>query len=79
MASVENIINKLIEMIMSIKNNDILEALGKIISTQLADLKNENLKKYLGIMFEISDEYIAGRLISQYVMKERNLDWINAK
>lgn len=79
MASVENIINKLIEMIISIKNNDILEALGKIISTQLADLKNENLIKYLGIMFEISDEYIAGRLISQYVMKERNLDWINAK
>jgi DNA modification methylase len=64
MASVENIINKLIEMIISIKNNDILEALGKIISTQLADLKNENLIKYLGIMFEFSDEYGSKRSYS---------------
>lgn len=79
MATVENIQNGLIDKILNIKNKDFLEALDKLISSNLSEQQVTKLSKEQEIMLEMSEQDIAdGKLISQEAMNKRNLEWLNA-
>ncbi len=79
MATVENIRNRLIDKILSIKNKDFLVALDKLISSSSSESEIVELSKEQKIMLEMSEEDIkTGKLISQEAMDKRNLEWLNA-
>ncbi|MEO9884072.1 MAG: hypothetical protein ABJR05_10430 [Balneola sp.] len=79
MATVDKIRNRLIDKILSIKNKDILEALDKLISSNLSDSEIVELTDEQKIMLEMSEKDIEnGKLISQEAMDKRNLEWLDA-
>jgi archaellum component FlaF (FlaF/FlaG flagellin family) len=79
MATVDNIRNKLIDKILSIKNRDFLEALDKLISSSASDSAIIELSDEQKMMLEMSEQDIKnGNLISQEAMDKRNLEWLNA-
>ena len=79
MATVDKIRSGLIDKILSIKNKDFLEALDKLISSNVPDSKQVSLTDEQKIMLEMSDKDIKnGKLISQAAMNKRNLEWLNA-
>lgn len=78
MATVENIRNRLIDKILSIKNIDILEALDKLISVSSLESDTVLLTDEQKILLEMSEKDIeAGNLISQEAMDKRNLEWLD--
>jgi len=79
MATVDKIRNRLIDKILSIKNKDILEALDKLISSNVSDSEIVELTDEQKIMLEMSEKDIEnGKLISQEAMDKRNLEWLDA-
>lgn len=79
MTPVDKIRNRLIDKILSIKNQEFLEALDKLISSsnsasEMVEMTDEQKK-----MLEMSEEDIkSGKLISQDAMDKRNLEWLSA-
>jgi archaellum component FlaF (FlaF/FlaG flagellin family) len=79
MATVDNIRNRLIDKILSIKNRAFLEALDKLISSSASESDIVELTNEQKIMLEMSEQDIKnGKLISQEAMDKRNLEWLNA-
>lgn len=79
MATVDKIRNGLIDKILSIKNKEFLEALGKLISTSSSISDIVELTDEQKAMLQMSESDIEnGRLISQEKMDQRNLEWLNA-
>lgn len=79
MATVDKIRNGLIDKILSIKNKEFLEALGKLISTSSSISDIVELTDEQKAMLQMSESDIeSGRLISQEKMNQRNLEWLNA-
>lgn len=79
MAAVDKLRNGLIDKILSIKNNDFLEALDKLISSSASASEIVELTNEQKTMLEMSEQDIKnGKLISQEAMDKRNLEWLNA-
>ena len=79
MTAVEKLRIGLIEKILSIQNQDFLEALDKLISSGPTETKLVKLTKEQKLMLEMSEQDIKdGNLISQDAMDKRNLEWLNA-
>ncbi len=76
MTAVEKIKNELIDKILSIRNQDFLEALNKFISSDssnVAKLTDEQIT-----ILQMSEEDIEkGHLISHEEMIKRNQEWLN--
>lgn len=78
MATVDNIRNRLINKILSIKNKDFLVALDKLISSCSSESETVELTEEQKTMLEMSEEDIkSGHLVSQEAMGKRNLEWLN--
>jgi predicted AAA+ superfamily ATPase len=78
MATIDKIRNGLIDKILTINNQDFLEALDKLISSEEFGLDLVNLTKEQKEMLEMSEDDIKnGRLISHDAMDKRNLEWLN--
>lgn len=79
MAAVDEVRNKLIEKIKSVKNKELLEALDTIVSASAYDADIVKLTAAQKAMLEMSEEDIrAGNVISQEEMVKKNLEWLNA-
>lgn len=79
MAIVDNIRNRLIDKILSIKNKDFLVALDKLIASSSSESEIVELTKEQKIMLKMSEQDITnGKLISQKAIDKRNLEWLNA-
>ena len=79
MTAVDKIRNGLIDKIISIRNEDYLIALDKIISSSSSTSDIIELTSEQTIMLQMSKKDIKnGRLISQEKMNKRNLEWLNA-
>lgn len=79
MATVDNIRNKLIDKILSIKNKAFLEALDQLISSSASESEIVEMTPEQKAMLEMSEQDIKnGKLISQDAMDKRNLEWLNA-
>ncbi len=79
MATIDEIRTGLIDKILSIKNEDFLEALDKLISSSKSESEIVELTKEQKIMLEMSENDIkSGKLISQDAMNKRNQEWLNA-
>ena len=79
METVDKIRNGLIEKILTIKNEDFLIALDKLIASSNAETIVIELTEAQKKMLEMSEDDIEnGRLISQEAMNKRNLEWLNA-
>jgi hypothetical protein len=80
MEKLDKVRNELISKILSIKNEDFLLALDKLVTTSNYDDKVIELTDAQKKMLEMSEYDIKnGRLISQEAMNKRNLEWLNAK
>lgn len=78
MATVDKIRSRLIDKILTIRNEDFLVALDNLISSSKADTNVVKLTAEQREMLEISEADIKnGRLISQDAMDKRNLEWLN--
>lgn len=79
METVDKIRNELIGKILTIKNEDFLLALDKLIVSSTSEKNIFELTEVQKKMLEMSEDDIKnGRLISQEAMNKRNLDWLNA-
>ena len=79
MATLDNIRNGLIDKILSIKNEDFLVALDKLITSSSSESDTIELTKEQKTMLDMSEQDIKnGKLISQDAMNKRNLEWLNA-
>ena len=80
MESLEKIRNELIGKILTIKNEDFLLALDKLISSKDEENNKLELTQAQREILEMSEDDIKeGRLISQDAMNKRNMEWLNAK
>lgn len=78
MATIDNIRNKLIEKILTIKNKNVLQAIDKLITSNYPESERITLSSEQQEMLEMSEEDIEnGSLISQEAMDKRNLEWLN--
>jgi len=78
MATVKEIRNGLIDKILTISDKDFLVALDNLVSSRSADNKIVELTAEQKEMLEMSESDIRdGRLISQEVLNNRNLEWLN--
>ncbi|WP_461532489.1 hypothetical protein [Sinomicrobium sp.] len=79
MTTTDKIRNGLIDKILSIKDKGFLEALDKLISSNLPTSEIIELTKEQKAMLAMSEQDIKnGKLISQEAMDKRNLEWLNA-
>ena len=79
MTAVDKIRNGLIDKILSIRNEDYLIVLDKIISSSSSTSDIIELTSEQKIMLKLSENDIKnGRLVSQEKMNKRNLEWLNA-
>ncbi len=77
MTAVEKLRNGLIEKILSIQNQDFLEALDNLISSISTETELDKLTKVQKLILEMSEQDIKnGNLISQDAMDKRNLEWL---
>ena len=78
MATIDKIRNNLIDKIISIRDNEFLEALDKLVSSSTSSIVE--LTEEQKEMLQLSEADIKyGRLISQDEMNKRNLEWLNEK
>ena len=79
METVDKIRNELIGKILTIKNEDFLLALDKLIVSSTSEKNIFELTEVQKKMLEMSEDDIKnGRLIPQEAMNKRNLEWLNA-
>lgn len=79
MATVDHIRNSLISKIMAIKDQEILNAIDKLLSRSDKELKVELSKEQI-TMLKMSEQDVAnGSLISNEELFERERKWINEK
>lgn len=79
METVDKIRNELIGKILTIKNEDFLLALDKLIVSSTSEKNIFELTEVQKKMLEMSEVDINnGRLIPQEAMNKRNLEWLNA-
>lgn len=79
METVDKIRNELIGKILTIKNEDFLLALDKLIVSSTSEKNIFELTEVQKKMLEMSEDDINnGRLIPQEAMNKRNLEWLNA-
>lgn len=80
MATVDKIRNGVINKILAINNKEFLEALDKLISSNISEKQIVKLSPEQKEMLEISEADIKnGNLISQEAMDKRNLEWLNGR
>jgi archaellum component FlaF (FlaF/FlaG flagellin family) len=79
METLDKIRNRLINKILSIKNEDFLVALDKFVASSTLNSDRIELTNEQKIILEMSDIDIKdGKVISQEAMEKRNLEWLNA-
>jgi hypothetical protein len=79
MTTIEKIRTALIDRILTIDNEEFLEALNKLIVLGSGEAKPVKLTDEQKAMLELSEQDIKnGDLISQEAMDRRNLEWLNA-
>ena len=79
METVDKIRNELIGKILTIKNEDFLIALDRLIASSSSVKDVVELAEAQKKMLNMSEDDIEnGRLISQEAMNKRNLEWLNA-
>lgn len=78
MTTLDKVRNRLIDRLLSIKNETVLEEIDKIVSNKTGNSDELELSKAQISMLEISEEDIKnGNIISQEAMNKRNLEWLN--
>jgi len=78
MSSVDKIRNSLIDKILSIKNEEFLTALEKLIVSSSTESEIIELSEDQKSILKLSEEDVEyGRLISQEEMLKRNFMWLN--
>lgn len=78
MKNVDLIRNSLIDKILSIRNQDFLEALDKLITSSKNSEEKIQLSDTQKALLQLSEgDLKAGRTISQEAMMNRNLKWLD--
>lgn len=78
MNDVDSIRNSLIDKILSIRNQDFLEALDKLVTSSKNTEEKVQLSDAQKALLQLSeDDLKAGRTISQEAMMNRNLKWLD--
>jgi hypothetical protein len=79
MAAVDNIRNSLISKLLTIKDQDILFAIDKLISSSTKDMKVELSEEQILLLNMSEDDIQNGNLISHEELFERERAWLNGK
>lgn len=80
MISATDIRNKVIDQLMAIKDADYLRALSDMIDNSNVQEKPVSLTEEQKIMLAMSEEDIkGGRTIDQFILNERELQWLKRK
>jgi 2-phospho-L-lactate transferase/gluconeogenesis factor (CofD/UPF0052 family) len=80
MISATDIRNKLIDQLLAIKDPDYLKALSDMIDRSHVQERVVPLSEEQKIMLAMSDEDIkADRMIDQFTLNERELEWLKRK
>ena len=79
MAAVDNIRNSLISKLLTIKDQDILFAIDKLISSSTKDMKVELSEEQILLLNMSEDDIQNGNLISHEELFEREREWLNGK
>lgn len=79
MATVDNIRNSLISKLLTVKDQDILKALDKLISASTKDSKAELSKEQITMIEMGISDYEKGNVISQSELFEQEREWLRKK
>lgn len=79
MAAVDNIRNSLISKLLTIKDQDILFAIDKLISSSTKDMKVELSEEQILLLNMSEDDIQNGNLISHEELFERERAWLNGE
>lgn len=79
MAAVDNIRNSLISKLLTIKDQDILFAIDKLISSSTKDMKVQLSEEQILLLNMSEDDIQNGNLISHEELFERERAWLNGK
>ena len=79
MATVDNIRNSLISKLLTVKDQDILKALDKLISASTKDSKVELSKEQITMIEMGISDYEKGNVISQSELFEQEREWLRKK
>jgi len=78
-ATVDNIRNSLISKLLTVKDQDILKALDKLISASTKDSKVELSKEQITMIEMGISDYEKGNVISQSELFEQEKEWLRKK
>lgn len=78
-ATVDNIRNSLISKLLTVKDQDILKALDKLISASTKDSKVELSKEQITMIEMGISDYEKGNVISQSELFEQEREWLRKK
>ena len=78
-ATVDNIRNSLISKLLTVKDQDILKALDKLISASTKDSKAELSKEQITMIEMGISDYEKGNVISQSELFEQEKEWLRKK
>ena len=78
-ATVDNIRNSLISKLLTVKDQDILKALDKLISASTKDSKAELSKEQITMIEMGISDYEKGNVISQSELFEQEREWLRKK
>ena len=81
MANVNSLKNELVEKILSIQNIEFLQALNVLISNSEKKFKEKKLVSDAEkeILLKSKEDINAGRFVSQDVLYQKSLEWLNDK
>ena len=79
MATVDNIRNSLISKLLTVKDQDILKALDKLISASTKDSKVELSKEQITMIEMGISDFEKGNVISQSELFEQEREWLRKK
>ena len=79
MASVDNIRNSLISKLLTVRDQDILKALDKLISASTKDSKVELSKEQITMIEMGISDFEKGNVISQSELFEQEREWLRKK
>jgi hypothetical protein len=79
MAAVDNIRNSLISKLLTIKDQDILFAIDKLISSSTKDMKVELSEEQILLLNMSEDDIQNGNFISHEELFERERAWLNGE
>ena len=79
MATVDNIRNSLISKLLTVRDQDILKALDKLISASTKDSKVELSKEQITMIEMGISDFEKGNVISQSELFEQEREWLRKK